>query len=225
MRKLYLTLTLVIFAACGPTSRQQDGDILVIGDSVLAWNRSSGGDVGSVIEAELGRDVVSRATFGARVSGGGPGFLGSLSIPDQLVAGKWNWVVMNGGANDFGSSCGCTGCEAELDTLISQDATTGAIPNLIAKAQRSGANVLWVGYYQAPESRSFRGCRPFLVEMEQRIAEFARSRQGVSFIDAEDAFDPKARALFAADRTHPSVAGSAVIGRFVAREIARLSAQ
>ncbi len=225
MRKSALIAALVLFAGCGTTPLQRDGDILVIGDSVLAWNRSSGADVGSVIEAELDRDVVSRAAFGARLRGGGSGLFGSLSIPDQLPAGKWDWVVVNGGANDLGVSCGCTGCEAEIDVLISKDASTGTIPDLITRAQRSGANVLWIGYYQAPQSRSFRGCRRVLVELEQRIADFAKSREGVFFIDAEDVFDPNASNLLAADRTHPSVAGSALIGRFVAMEIARLSVQ
>jgi acyl-CoA thioesterase I len=223
MRTVLVLCLLMILSSCGLAPRQSGGDILVIGDSVMAWNRSSGADIGSVIEAELGREVVSRAALGAQIRAGALGTLGGLSIPDQLSAGRWNWIVMNGGANDLGFSCGCTRCDAEIDLLISHDGTAGAIPDLIAKARLQQARVLWVGYYQTPNSSSFRGCRPGLVELERRIAAYVLTREGVFFIDSEYVFEPANPGLLAADRTHPSAAGSAVIGRFIAKEIARRS--
>lgn len=223
MRTFFVLCLLVSVASCGLTPRQQGGDILVIGDSVMAWNRAAGDDVGRVMEAELDRDVVNRAALGARIRAGGLSALGGLSIPDQLSAGPWNWIVMNGGANDLGSSCGCTRCDAEIDLLISENATTGAIPDLIARARARGAKVLWAGYYRAPDSRSFSGCRPGLMELERRITIYAGTRDGVFFIDTEDVFDPAKSGLLASDRTHPSVEGSALIGRFLAREIAERS--
>ncbi|MDP2081392.1 MAG: SGNH/GDSL hydrolase family protein [Pseudotabrizicola sp.] len=210
---------LVLVAACGLTPPRSGGDILVIGDSVMAWNRSGGADIGSAIGTELNRDVVSRAALGARVRPGALGAIGRLGIPSQLSPGRWNWVVMNGGANDLGFNCGCTPCDDEIDALMSKDASTGSIPDLILTARSQGAQVLWVGYYAAPQSESFKGCRPGLVELERRIAAFASARQGVFFIDSEDVFDPNNAALFASDKTHPSPAGSGVIGRFIAREI------
>ena len=223
MRRFLCLCCVLLIAACAAAPRSQNGDILVIGDSVLAWNRAAGADVGRVIRAELGRDVLSQATLGAQIRPGGLARLGGLSIPAQLPAGRWNWVVMNGGANDLGFSCGCTRCEDDIDLLISPDARTGAIPDLILTARRQGAQVLWAGYYAAPESRSFKGCRPGLVELERRIAAFARTQEGVFFLDTEEVFDPNRQDLFANDRTHPSAAGSAVIGRFLAQEIARRS--
>ncbi len=220
MRTFLVLCLLMGLSNCGLASRQTDGDILVIGDSVMAWNRSGAGDIGSAMEAQLGREVVNRAALGAQIRAGSFGTLGGLSIPDQLSAGPWTWVVMNGGANDLGFSCGCTSCDAEIDLLISSDGTTGAIPDLIAKARRQQAKVLWVGYYEAPNSSAFRGCRPGLVELERRVAEYAQTHEGVFFIDSEDVFDPTNLGLFAPDQTHPSAAGSAVIGRFVAQEIA-----
>lgn len=223
MRTVFLLCLLVSAGSCGLTPRQQGGDILIIGDSVMAWNRSAGADIGRAMEAELERDVVNRAALGAQIRADGISALGGLSIPDQLSAGPWNWVVMNGGANDLGFSCGCTRCDAEIDLLISEDATTGAIPDLIARAKAQGAKVLWAGYYRAPDTRSFRGCRPGLVELERRIAIYAESREGVFFVDTEDVLDPAQSGLLDTDRTHPSVEGSAVIGRFLAREIAEHS--
>jgi acyl-CoA thioesterase-1 len=225
MRPFIAFCLLMFTASCGLTPQQQGGEILVIGDSVMAWNRFSGADIGSAIEAELDRDVVNRAALGARIrtvgpGAGGLGAFGGRSIPDQLSAGPWTWIVMNGGANDLGLSCGCTRCDGEIDLLISKDATTGAIPDLIARARAQGAQVLWVGYYPAPDSRSFSGCRPGLVELERRIARHAATKEGVFFLDAEDVIDPANASLLASDRTHPSAEGSAVIGRYLAREIA-----
>lgn len=218
--RIFVALIIVLHvAACGITPRQSSGDILVIGDSVLAWNRSGGQDVGRVIAAELGRDVVSRATLGARVQSGGLSALGGLRIPDQLPLGSWDWVVMNGGANDLAFTCGCARCDAEIDRLIAANNQTGAIPDLITRARLQGAQVLWAGYYEAPASRSFGACRPALVELERRIARYAADTRGVYFIDTEDVLDPAVLSLLAADRTHPSPAGSAVIGRFISQEI------
>lgn len=220
MRLLLVFLAALHLAACGDAPRQGGGDILVIGDSVLAWNRQSEQDVGRLIGVELGRDVVNRATLGARVQSGGVAALAGLSIPRQLSSGPWNWVVMNGGANDLVSTCNCNRCDAEVDQLISATGETGAIPDLIARARSQGAKVLWAGYYDAPDSLSFAGCRPSLVELDRRVALYARANDGVFFVDIEDVLDPADADLLASELTHPSPAGSLVIARFLARAIA-----
>ena len=168
MRVVLALIFGLLLAGCAAPVSRTGGDILVIGDSVMAWNRSSGADVGAMIAAELGRDVVSRARLGAQVRPGGLASLGGLSIPAQLAPGRWNWIVMNGGANDLGFGCGCTRCDAEIDLLMAPDASGGAIPDLIRAGRATGAQVLWIGYYQAPQSRSFRGCRPGLVELDRK---------------------------------------------------------
>lgn len=208
---------MALVAGCGLLPSQSGGDILIVGDSVLAWNA---GTVGSVIASELDRDVVSRATPGARIDATRAASLVGLSIPNQLSDGKWNWIVMNGGANDIGSSCGCGRCAAVIDGLISSDGSVGDIPDLITRARRSGARILWMGYYQAPASPSFKNCRAALAELERRIEIHAHSHEGVYFVDAEDVFDPTDLALLSSDRTHPSRKGSTLIGAFLARTIA-----
>ncbi len=215
MRYLVSLLFVAILAACAPAPKQ-GGDIAVIGDSVMAWNRSAGDDIGSIIANELDRPVVNRANFGAQIRAGGGASVLRLSIPDQLPEGRWNWVVMNGGANDLGFSCGCTRCAAEIEALISDDGQRGAIPDLVARAQAQGARVLWLGYYRAPETRSFQGCRPGLVEIERRVARLASARAGVFFLDAEDLLNPPLRGHFDRDRTHPSPLGSRLIGAALA---------
>lgn len=102
---------------------------------------------------------------------------------------------------------------------MSEDGTKGVIPNIVRQAQGYGAKVVWIGYYQAPQSRAFRGCRPGLVELERRIASYAVKTKGFYFVDSEDVFDPSNRELYANDQTHPSVLGSSVIAELVANTI------
>lgn len=220
MRICLVLILIGALAACAPVASRTDGDILVIGDSVMAWNRTSGEDIGSVIGATLGRETLNRSMPGAQIRINPVASLVGLSIPDQLPDSRWNWVVMNGGANDLGFSCDCTKCEAEIEALISQDATGGDIPDLIAQARGQGAQVLWMGYYRSPRSTSFKGCRPGLEEIERRIALYSQQRDGVFFLDTESVFEPPVPALFASDSTHPSAQGSAIIGKFLAELIA-----
>lgn len=219
MRTFRILAFLALLAGCSNTPRQEGGDIFVAGDSVMAWNRASDRDIGSVVKATLGRDVVSRATIGAVIRTGRFSTFGTLGIPNQLSPGPWNWIVMNGGANDLGFTCGCARCDTTVDLLISQDGKSGAIPDLVANAKRQSAHVLWVGYYETPGSRLFKGCRPALVEVERRFALHASRTAGVYFVDAEAVVHPSRPELFASDKTHPSLEGSALIGRLVARTI------
>ena len=218
--RLFATLILITtLAACTPDAPRSGGDILVIGDSVPAWNRTSGQDLGSALQDRLDRNVTNRATPGARIRDGGFVSAVGRGIPDQLVTRPWNWVVINGGANDLGFTCGCTRCDGVIEALISKDGTTGDIPTLINRARGTGAKVLWVGYYRAPNSGSFQGCRPGLVELERRIARFAKATPGVFFKDSEDVITPRDPTLYAADATHPSPKGSATIARYLAETI------
>ncbi|MDQ2091649.1 SGNH/GDSL hydrolase family protein [Marimonas arenosa] len=221
--RVFSASLLILAAGCAPAPNRSGGDILVIGDSVMASHRASRKDIGSVIRAVLDRQVTNRSAFGAQIRAGEVATRLGRSIPGQLPPGRWNWVVVNGGANDLGFSCGCTRCAAEIDALISRDGTNGDIPDLANKARFQGANVLWVGYYKAPETTTFRGCRPGLVEIEKRITAFAKSNEGVFFLDAEDVFDPPSPELFDSDKTHPSAEGSARIGEALARLIAENS--
>lgn len=218
--RLFATLILItILAACTPGAPRSGGDILMIGDSVLAWNRTSGRDVGTALGESLDRTVTNRATPGAQIRKRGFASAVGLGISDQLVVQPWNWVVMNGGANDLGFTCGCTRCDGVINALMSRDGTSGEIATLINRARGTGAKVLWMGYYRAPNSRTFQGCRPWLVELERRIARFAQTTPGVVFIDSEDVIAPRDPSLYASDATHPSPKGSAVIGQYLAQTI------
>ncbi|WP_241434484.1 SGNH/GDSL hydrolase family protein [Sulfitobacter noctilucae] len=196
----------------------------MLGDSIMAWNGSNA--IPDVIERTLNRQVISRAVSGAQFDNasrlaGAVGF----DIQRQYPGGSWNWIVLDGGANDLGfGDCGCGNCTAAVDRLIAADAASGLIPSFITRMRaESGAQVIWMGYYAGNGKGSFKGCRDDLVRMEARIARFAAATPGVQFIDSEDVIDPADPTVFASDNTHPSVKGSALIGTYLAQAIAKRS--
>ncbi|MGC1497723.1 MAG: SGNH/GDSL hydrolase family protein [Sulfitobacter sp.] len=212
---------ITLAVACTDQAPRGGGDVLVIGDSVMAWNSSSNASIPDVMGQALNRTVTSKAVPGAQFDNAS-GIAGAVGfdIRRQLPTGRWNWIVINGGANDLGADCGCGACGSVVNALIGPDANSGAIPSFILKTKAStGANIIWMGYYAGSGQGSFKGCRDDLVQMESRIARFAASQNGVYFVDAEDVINRKDHTLFAADNTHPSAKGSALIGTYLADQI------
>ena len=209
-------LACVLLAACTGAAPPAGG-VLAVGDSVLAWNGEGG--IPESAAGALGLPVRDASVAGARVLGSG--FLGFVdSIPAQLEAnrGPWDWVVLNGGANDLARACGTPGEDAILDALIGGGGG-GALPALVADIRRSGARVALVGYYGNPRGArtSFTACGPVLERLDARLAALAARDSGIVFVDAGGAIDPARRGLYDADLVHPSPEGSARIGRALAR--------
>ena len=220
MRRILAVLAIVTgLSACTDTAPRGGGDILVLGDSIMAWN--GGRSIPDVIANQTGRSVTSRAVPGAQFDNGST--LASavgFDIQQQFPGGRWNWVVVNGGANDLSADCGCGACGASVNALIAPDGQSGSIPAFLQRLRaQTGAQVMWMGYYAGSGSGSFAGCRDDLVEIESRIATFAAGRPGIHFVDSEDVIDRGDRGLFAGDNVHPSARGSARIGAYLAQEI------
>lgn len=194
---------------------------MVIGDSVLAWNRSSDQAIADVIEQKLGRRVIDKSVSGAKFDNGSAVLSAvGFNIQKQYPGGKWNWIVIDGGANDLGSdSCKCADCASVVNDLIGADAHSGAIPAFLTQLRQTGAQILWMGYYKGNGKGSFEGCRDDLVLMERRIARFAAQSKGIVFLDSESVIDPLDESNFAKDNTHPSPKGSAIIGAYLAKAI------
>lgn len=216
--KFFVIPAFLALAACTDIAPRGGGDVLVLGDSVMAWNATSGASIGDGISRQLIRDVTSKAVAGAQFDNAS-GLAGAVGfdIMRQLPEGRWNWIVMNGGANDLSSDCGCRPCAPSVEALIDSRASGGAIPAFMQKLRReTGARVLWMGYYAGSGSGSFEGCRGDLVELERRIARFAAATDGVYFADAEDVIDRRDPSLFAPDDVHPSPKGSGIIAAHLA---------
>jgi hypothetical protein len=220
MRKILAVLLIVTgLSACTDTAPRGGGDILVLGDSIMAWN--GGRSIPDVIANQTGRSVTSRAVPGAQFDNGSTiASAVGFDIQQQFPGGRWNWVVVNGGANDLSADCGCGACGASVNALIAPDGQSGSIPAFLQRLRaQTGAQVMWMGYYAGSGSGSFAGCRDDLVEIESRIATFAAGRPGIHFVDSEDVIDRGDRGLFAGDNVHPSARGSARIGAYLAQEI------
>jgi hypothetical protein len=220
MRRILAVLAIVTgLSACTDTAPRGGGDILVLGDSIMAWN--GGRSIPDVIANQTGRSVTSRAVPGAQFDNGSTiASAVGFDIQQQFPGGRWNWVVVNGGANDLSADCGCGACGASVNALIAPDGQSGSIPAFLQRLRaQTGAQVMWMGYYAGSGSGSFAGCRDDLVEIESRIATFAAGRPGIHFVDSEDVIDRGDRGLFAGDNVHPSARGSARIGAYLAQEI------
>ncbi|MGR3547971.1 MAG: SGNH/GDSL hydrolase family protein [Roseovarius sp.] len=220
MRRILAVLLIVTgLSACTDTAPRGGGDILVLGDSIVAWN--GGRSIPDVIANQTGRSVTSRAVPGAQFDNGSTiASAVGFDIQQQFPGGRWNWVVVNGGANDLSADCGCGACGASVNALIAPDGQSGSIPAFLQRLRaQTGAQVMWMGYYAGSGSGSFAGCRDDLVEIESRIATFAAGRPGIHFVDSEDVIDRGDRGLFAGDNVHPSARGSARIGAYLAQEI------
>ncbi|MEX3313991.1 SGNH/GDSL hydrolase family protein [Sulfitobacter sp. PS-8MA] len=220
MRKILAALALLTgLAACTDIAPRGGGDILVLGDSIMAWNGQNA--IPEVIARETGRSVINRAVPGAQFDNGSTiASAVGFDIQAQFPGGRWNWVLVNGGANDLSADCGCGACAASVNALISADGQSGSIPAFLQDLRaRTGAQVMWMGYYAGSNRGSFAGCRDDLVEIERRIARFAARTPGVHFVDSEDVIDRRDRGLFGGDNVHPSARGSARIGAYLAQEI------
>ena len=186
--------------------------MLAVGDSVLAWNRLSGGDIPRVAAQATGRAVDNRSVIGARMLTG---------IPGQYRDGPWDWVIVNGGANDLRGSCGCTGCDDTLDDLVTPDGQGGAMSDFARDIASRGPGVVLLGYYGTSVAGGpFAACGDELTELSRRLALLADSDPAILFVDAKDVIDTANLDLYARDLAHPSAAGSALIGQLIADAIA-----
>ncbi|MBM2575119.1 SGNH/GDSL hydrolase family protein [Jannaschia sp. Os4] len=216
MRGVAVALLLTACASTGGGSA--GGGLLAVGDSVLAWNGAAGVPEG--VGAALGLPVRDASRSGARVASRGSGitaFVPSVSEQWRANAGRWDWVLMDGGANDLQGACGTAAERAVLDRLISP-ALTGAIPSLVAEMRATGSRVALMGYYPGLAGRvtSFTGCTPVLTELDRRLARLAARDAGIVFADSGDVIRPAVRADYAADAVHPSAQGSARIAGVMA---------
>ena len=208
---------LIFLSACGalPERTERDVRVLLLGDSVMAWNRGANGSVADALEKRLGLTVLDASVSGARMRFDGVGGAVGFSIPRQYRSGDWEAVVMNGGANDLFFACGCTRCDTVLDRLVNRD-----YPAFLS---RLGDTPLYiVGYYGPAGDRpgNYDICNDELQVLEARLTQLAATRPNVQVVRVRDAITGNP-ALYDADRVHPSPEGSDRIGTLVARALTR----
>jgi len=194
-----------------------------MGDSMMAWNRSTGRSVSHYLEADLQKPVLDRSVIGATIIRKTPIATAiGLSIPRQFQPGARDWVVLNGGGNDLFLGCGCRACNDKLNHLASADGKWGAIPDLLSRLRATGAQVIYVGYLRSPGVGSLiEHCRDEGDELERRLISVARRDRGIHFISLRDLVPAGDRSYHIADMIHPSPRASHAIAQRIAAIIRR----
>lgn len=221
MRVIYWMATFIALAGVwgsAPSHAETAPRILAMGDSLQAWNSTKGASIPDIVGRHLGTKVRSRAASGARIIYALPisGAMG-MRIESQFKGSEWDWVILNGGGNDFLLGCGCKACDGRLNRMIDKTGRAGAIPQLVAKIRRTGAQVIYLGYLRSPGRGSLiESCKDEGDAFEARLATMAKGWKGVHFLSIADLVPHGDLSFHDADRIHPSVKGSAAIaGRVV----------
>ena len=216
---LTLALSLILSPLSTPMAKAETLRILVMGDSLMAWNRASGRSVGKVLAQETGASVKESAVVAASHLYPLPitGAMG-LRIGAQFRGGPWDYVVMNGGGNDLMLGCGCGACTGTLNRMISADGRSGVIPELVAKIRATGAKVIYTGYLRTPGLTSpVEGCTAIGNKFDARLAKMAKAQDGVTFVSlAKIVTEDGDRSYHDKDLVHPSPKGSAAIAKKIA---------
>lgn len=218
-------LTFLLLAAFASCTRVDTVDsttrLVVVGDSILAWHSGRGRSIADVVQAETGLATSNLSLPGARISHSNPKkAVEGYDIRRQYKSGPWEWVLINGGANDLLSECGCSQCDDNLNTLISADGRSGEIPALVNAIRTDGPKVMILGYYDSNDLPNvFTGCSDEVDVLNARLAVMASMVSGVYYTTAEDVIDPGNGSHWFPDRVHPSQKASRLIGQHVARAI------
>jgi hypothetical protein len=113
--RVFLASVFTVLAACRDTPASfTQARVLLMGDSMMAFNRLSGASVADQMQARLNRAVADRSVSGAGVLGAGA----AGGIAGQYVPQDWDWVVLNGYGNDLLWGCGCRACADRMTRLI-----------------------------------------------------------------------------------------------------------
>jgi len=195
--------------------------ILALGDSIFEWNRTQGDSIPEVVGRELSTPILNVAQGGAHFSNSDSTTAGVLDIRSQYQEGDWEWVVIEGGGNDYRDDCGCGQCDTQIDELVSDDGLTGEIPEFVRGLVIGDTRVMFVGYYEVPSDAQFGFdlCDDEVTEHNARLALMAEAIDGVWFVSAEDVVSADNRSAYAVDRIHPSVEGSKLVGEHIAAAI------
>lgn len=196
---------------CAEEVSLEEAEIFTVGDSIFDWHIRSSQDAPAVLGEEVGRSV-----FNAAVGGGTMTQMGGESyIPDQYVVGEWDWLIMDGGANDLNDACACGDCEDVMAAVQS------SYTDFIADRMEEGVRVLIWGYYSLPPDASygFDRCHESIRELSDFQESLAAANEGVYWVDGADRIGSEDLSAFASDRVHPSKQGSQMIAEQLAEVI------
>jgi acyl-CoA thioesterase-1 len=226
---LLVVFAVVVVSCAGSESSESSGDdtsslsggdasVIALGDSIFEWNSDQSDSIPEVIGRALGVPILNAARSGAHFSNSDSAAAPGLDIRNQYQGGDWEWVVIVGGGNDYRDDCGCGECDAQIDELLSADGMSGEIPDFVRDLITGDTRVMLVGYYEVPSDADFGFdlCWDEVIEHNTRLALMAGATDRVWFVSAGDVVSANDRTAYAADRVHPSVAGSKLVGEHIA---------
>ena len=220
--------------------------LLSIGDSIQAmWRKKREGPCGSVAgqaALSLGRYIKMKSVWGAYMTyDDRPD--NPIGILNQFKAErdtKWQWVIVNGGANDL-AAAGCKKrdclseiscrekCRTILDGIAHIPSKTGDIFTLIGmiKNESPEAKILLLGYYRLEGVLA--SLNPFLSipegeedfqSLNSRYQQISEGYKQVYYLDTSRLMtDEQGRRIlknYHEDDIHPSIIGAKVIGNRIA---------
>ncbi|MEL6178198.1 MAG: SGNH/GDSL hydrolase family protein [Myxococcota bacterium] len=193
------------------------GDVLAIGDSILAFHSDEGRSIPDYIAQETGLTVTNESVGGSFMLGD------SRTIPSQYVTGDWSWVVIDGGGNDINDGCWCNDpCATDsINAILSPDGTSGVLVSLVDRITTDGAQIVLLDYYDFPVGGlNSPTCQTYFSILTERYTAFASTRDNVLFIDMGDAVDYRTNPEYLAeDQLHPSPAASEAVGRLIGQRM------
>lgn len=186
----------------------------------MAWLCGEEASIPDVIGRELERKVFNAAVSGAYFTDELSGETG-MDIREQYIEQAWDWLVIDGGANDLNEECGCDACDGELDAIITADGSAGALPELVSAAVGQGVRVVILGYYNVPDTAEygFADCNDLIDEYSARQELLAAAEPDVWYVDGREAFSPSDLDAYDDDHAHPSALGAQLIGEAIAAQI------
>ena len=192
------------------TTAAAAADVLAIGDSILEWNEWDGASIPEVAGQLAGMTVHNAAISGEAFLAEAP-----AGIPAQFTPGNYQAVILNGGINDLPAGCNQDGSMPTVDSIIAPSGQSGPMFDLIETITQGGAKVVIVGYFVPYEY--FEGCVAEVVALNTRYAALAQGNPSVAFVDSSSVITPTLNVQhYDQDKLHPSVSGSAAIGKLVA---------
>ena len=198
--------------------------ILAIGDSILAAHNGLCQSAPHHGGIEVERHVENRAIIGSRMSSveGSP-----FDIPNRyLEGGAWEFVVIDGGANDLYAECGCgvpdgdpiPDCSGVVDGIVDLQGQSGEMIDMLEDIRSDPANdatMVLVGYYTLPDDAGsdWDGCNDAMGELSARYQIVADAAADVEFVDPTATMDFIANPdFFMPDNVHPSTYGADAMG-------------
>ena len=136
------------------------------------------------------------------------------SIPNQYESGNWDWVIVDGGANDLNELCGCGPCETVQADIA--DAYRSLVESIRSEDIRM---VIW-GYYGIPsEAPEFGNCNAAIDELSLMQSALADEDDGVFWVNGKVDITGEDLSYYDDDLIHPSLKGSRKIAEQIVEAI------